>query len=563
MPTQNPLPRSALFLLVAAFAAVWFAGIGTRALMHPDEGRYAEIPREMTVSGDWVTPRLNGLKYFEKPPLQYWMTAAAYEAFGVHTWTARLWPVLSTLGATLFVGFVGLRLGGPRLGLYAAAALAGCGGYVINAHLLTLDGSLCAWLTLAFGAFLLAQRETPGPAERRRWMWIAWAAMAAATLTKGLVGIVIPGASLVFYSLATRDFAVWRRVYLPTGLVVYLVLAAPWFIAVARANDEFLRFFFIHEHFERFLTTEHRRVEPWWYFAPLLVGGMIPWTVMLGWGVRRCWRGGQPAANGFSWQRFALVWSAFVFVFFSASGSKLPSYILPMFPVLALVAGWLMCGATPEQLARLVAWPYALGAGVLLAAALAAFEPIVRRFVGDPGTLASLLAYAPWIEGALATAAAGGALALLALRRPTAGRPMLAVLAVAASTLVALQLALAGADHFRTIRSSRDILGAAEAVNGPFAPGVPFYSVHMYDQTVPFYLQRTTTLVAFRDEFALGEDAEPQKVFASEDQWVPVWKALRQGYAMMPPADYERLAADGLPMRLLARDTRRVVVSRR
>ena len=108
----DPPPRRP----AARFTAIWFSNLEYRRLVHPDEGRYAEIPREMVVSGDWVTPRLNGIKYFEKPALQYWLTAAAYEAFGIHPWTARLWPALSGFLGVLFVGYVGLRLGGPTLG---------------------------------------------------------------------------------------------------------------------------------------------------------------------------------------------------------------------------------------------------------------------------------------------------------------------------------------------------------------------------------------------------------------------------------------------------------------
>ncbi len=340
------------------------------------------------------------------------------------------------------------------------------------------------------------------------------------------------------------------------------MISAPWFVAVSLANDEFFRFFFIHEHLQRFLTTEHRRVEPWWYFLPLLVVGMIPWVLLLGWGLRRTWRDGLPAANGFSWQRFALVWSAFVLVFFSASGSKLPSYILPMFPVLSLVAGWLLAGFDTRTLARLT-WPLTAAAAAALAVVLVAYEPLARRFVADPTSLVPTLAFGPWVAATLATATVGGVVALLALRRPAARGRTLAVLAVAASTLVAVQLALAGYDEFRTTRSSRDILRAAAAANGPFLPDVPFYHVHMFDQTVPFYLRRTTTFVAFRDEFALGLDAEPAKAFATEQEWYPVWTHLAQGYAMMPADDYERLAAAGLPMRVLVRDARRVIVSRR
>jgi 4-amino-4-deoxy-L-arabinose transferase-like glycosyltransferase len=562
MPPDAPLPRRALAALIVAFAVIWFAGIQHRVLIHPDEGRYAEIPREMVASGDWLTPRLNGLKYFEKPPLQYWMTAIAYEAFGVHAWSSRLWTVLSTFLATFFLGYAGLRLGGPALGLYAAAVMASCAGYIVNGHLLTLDGALGAWLTVAFGAFVLAQRDDAAAHERRRWMWVAWAAMAAATLSKGLIGVVIPGASLVLYSLVTRDFAVWRRLHLATGIALYLILAAPWFVAVSLANDEFFQFFFIHEHFQRYLTTAHRRGEPFWYFLPLLIIGMIPWLPVLGWGLWRAWRDGQPAANGFSWQRFALVWSAFVFLFFSASGSKLPSYILPMFPVLALVAAWLLAAIDPRTLARLT-WPTTVAAGVGVVLMAATYGPLLRRFSDDEASLGPALAFGPWLAAAMATAAAGGAIALFALRRPAPRSRTVAVLAVALSTLVAVQLGVVGYDEFRTTRSSRDILRAAVAANGPFAADVAFYNLHMYDQTVPYYLRRTTTLVAFRDEFALGQDAEPAKAFATEHEWIPVWDSLAQGYAMMSVSDFERLSAAGFPMRVLARDARRVIVSRR
>ena len=331
---------------------------------------------------------------------------------------------------------------------------------------------------------------------------------------------------------------------------------------MSRANPEFFRFFFIHEHFERYLTVTHGRNEPWWYFLPLLLVGMLPWIVVLGWGVRRMWRDATPGANGFSWQRFALAWSVFVFAFFSASGSKLPSYILPMFPALCLVCGWLLHDIDPRTLARLT-WPTAVVAAVLLVLVGIGFDPVARRFVGDEASLAPTLRFAPWVTAAVAVVALGSAAAMLALR---GGRPRgrtLAVLATSLSMLVAVQLGIVGYDNFRTTRSSRDILRAAEAVNGPFAADIPFYHVHMHDQTVPFYLGRPTILVSYRDEFALGQDAEPQRGFATDAVWLPVWEGLTQGYALMPARDFERFAAQGVPMRVLARDQRRVIVSRR
>jgi 4-amino-4-deoxy-L-arabinose transferase-like glycosyltransferase len=559
-----PLSRSALLVLLLVVAAVWFAGLECRTLMHPDEGRYSEIAREMAVSGDWLTPRLNGLKYFEKPPLQYWATAAAFDAFGIHNWTARLWPALTTFAATLFIGFVGLKLGGPAVGFFAAASLASSTGFLVAGHFVSLDGALSAFLAVALGAFLLAQRDGLRAGPRRAWMWVAWAAMAAATLSKGLIGVVIPGASLVAYSLATRDFRVWRRLHLASGLVLYFALAAPWFVAVSRANPEFFRFFFIHEHFERYLTTTHRRAGGWSYYLPYVLGGSLPWLFVLLWGARRTWRDGVAAANGFSWQRFAVVWVIFVVLFFSASGSKLPAYIAPIFPALALLAGRLLARYDAKTLFRLTL-PLAVAAVAMLALVLFMNEARLERLTGRRG-MATIAAYLPWLRVALGVMAAGSLAALFAFRRTRPDARTAGILALALSALVAVQLGLVGFDVFRTTRSAWDILQSARTTLGAsqdFDPRAPFYQVHLYDQTVPFYLGRTTTLVEYRDEMALGIDAEPQRAIPTEELWFPVWKALDQGYALILPDEYDDFVAKGLPMRLLARDDRRVLVSRR
>ena len=559
-----PLSRFAWLVLALLLAVLWFAGLESRKLMHPDEGRYAEIAREMAASGDWLTPRLNGLKYFEKPPLQYWATAAAFDAFGVHNWTARLWPALTTFGAVVFVGFAGFRLAGPAAGLFAGACLASCTGFLVAGHFLSLDGALSALLAVALGAFLLAQRDGLGTGTQRGWMWLAWAAMAGATLSKGLIGIVIPGAALVLYTLVTRDFRLWRRLHLGSGLALYLALTAPWFVAVSRANPEFFQFFFIHEHFARYLTTTHRRAGSWWYYVPYVLGGSLPWLLVLGWGVRRMWRDGVPAANGFSWQRFAVVWSVFIVLFFTASSSKLPAYIAPMFPALALLAGWLLVQFDVRTLFRLTV-PLAGAAVALLALVLFLNEARLEQLTGRRG-MGTIATYLPWLRGAVAAMVAGIVVALLAFRRATPRGKPAGVLAIALAAVVAAQIGLIGFDVFRTTRSAWDILQSARAALGPqqdFDPAAPFYQVHLYDQTVPFYLGRTTTLVEYRDEMALGIDAEPHRAIPTEELWFPVWTALDRGYALILPEEYEDFVARGLPMRLLARDERRVLVSRR
>src|SRR6476660_8752128 len=149
--------RRACILLAILAAIAWFANLDVRKLQHPDEGRYAEIAREMAVTGDWVTPRLDGLKYFEKPPLQYWLTAASFKAFELDEWTARLPGALAGFLTLAIVGYVGSVLASKAVGAYAATALAGCVWPFGIAHMVTLDALLTFWLALALGAFLLAQ----------------------------------------------------------------------------------------------------------------------------------------------------------------------------------------------------------------------------------------------------------------------------------------------------------------------------------------------------------------------------------------------------------------------
>ena len=560
------LPRSVWWLIAAALLVAWFSGIAVRKLQHPDEGRYAEIAREMAVSGNWVTPRLNGLKYFEKPPFQYWATAAAFNIFGVHEWTARLVPALAGMIAVVIVGMTAARLDGATTGVYAALVLAASFWHFALAQLLTLDSVLSAWLAANLCAFLLAQRDGLTPPARRNWMLVAYAAAAGATLTKGLVAVVIPGATLVLYSLATRDAGPWKRLHLVPGLALYLLLTVPWFLLVSRVNPEFAEFFFIHEHFERFLTTEHRREGSWYYFVPLFLAGILPWLFIWLWTVTRSWRNAASNTNGFSWPKFCLVWAAFVFVFFSFSSSKLPSYILPIFPALALVLGWQLTQLRPQTIAMLLL-PLAVLSSLLFVAVVVTLGIFIPD-LADANTPAEIFhTFAPWVVAAVGIMAASAIAAFLLLRRGTGAAKTLGIVALALGTVAGMQVGFVGYDAFRVTRSAYDLVRAAEVVEaqgggGPLDPRIPVYQVRTYDQTLPFYLGRTTTLVAYRDEMALGLDTEPERGFATEASWIPFWKALPQGYALIRLDDYAALVAQAVPMRVVARDPRRVFVAR-
>jgi 4-amino-4-deoxy-L-arabinose transferase-like glycosyltransferase len=268
------------------------------------------------------------------------------------------------------------------------------------------------------------------------------------------------------------------------------------------------------------------------------------------------------AANGFAWKRFCIVWAAFVFVFFSLSGSKLPSYILPMFPALALVLGSDIVRLSPRAL-MWIAMPLAVGASVVLLAHLIGYDRLVSRLADSRTPAAIYFAMRPWLTAAFVTFAAAGAIAVLLFRRATPATTTLGIVALSVLSLLGLQFAFQGHDAFRIVRSAHDVLAAAERANGgPLDPAYPVYQVEAYDQTLPFYLGRPTPPVAYRDEMDLGLAAEPHKGHQEAD-WRPIWQNATQAYALMEHATATRLVATGLPMRELARDPRRVFVARR
>ncbi|MBZ4194784.1 MAG: glycosyltransferase family 39 protein [Candidatus Contendobacter sp.] len=551
------LSRFYLLGLLIIFTAVWFSNLEYRKLVRPDEGRYAEIGREMALSDDWITPRLNGLKYFEKPPLQYWATAAAFRLFGDSHWGARWWPATTTFASVLLMFWTGRRLYGEETGLAAAAALGGCTGFIINSHLNTLDAGLAAFLTIALLGFLLAQHSGATPKENRNWMLVVWAALALAVLSKGLIGVVLPGAVLTLYLLIERDWSLLTRLHLGKGLALFLLIAAPWFIVVSLVNDEFARFFFIYEHFDRFLTKGHRREGAWYYFIPILLFGIMPWLPFITVRLRNGWRRhGEPGM--LQPLRLLLIWAGFIFLFFSVSRSKLPSYILPVFPALALFAAVEMQRMKPEMLSRW-AWGLAAAGGGLLIMVLVAGEPMARAFSKDTAPFAIIRDYIPWIQASAFSFTIGAIVAAGLFRRYARST---GIVALALGSLTAGILAMDGHDTQSRLSSTYHIVREIEAAQGPLDRSLPFYSIQMHDQTLPFYLKRPVTLVQYTDEFALGLNAEPEKGIAQVEDWKPYWIALERGYALMNPANYDRFTAEGLPMRVLARDPRRVIVSR-
>lgn len=554
--TRPLLTRGALLGLIALFALLWFAQIDIRHLISSDEGRYAEMAREMFVTGDWITPRYNGYKYFEKPPLQIWMTALSFTLFGIGDWQARLWTALSGFIGVLAIGFAGARVFNPLTGLAAALVLASAPYWNLMGHFNSLDMGLSSMMCLTLAALLLAQRPGLSTAATRGWMWLCWAAMALAVLSKGLIGIVLPGAVLVLYSLVARDVAVWRRLYLLSGLLVFLLICAPWFVAVQKANPEFFDFFFVREHFRRFLTDEAHREGPLWYFVPVLLAGFLPWLGIVVQSVRQGLAVPRQT-NQFSPVWLLIVWTGFIFVFFSVSHSKLVSYVLPVAPSIALLIGLYLPMMTRQRWRRQLA----LYTVVLLAAVLASALVLAR--MGSHHTPNALYrSYAGWTYLALALALLGVALSAWLSRRRAADPPVAAIFTFALGWFLAVSVAGNAHEVFGRDSSGIALVPAVRAEMARAAPGTPFYGVDELDHTIPFYVGHPLTMVAHRDELAFGIEQEPAKWFPTINGWRAHWQALPQGFALMRPDTYAMLCAQGVPMRVVAQDLRRVIVAR-
>ena len=529
-----------------AIACVWFLTLGVRHLIPSDEGRYAEIAREMMTSGDWVTIRYNRLKYFEKPPLQFWVTAAVYQVFGVGEWQARLWAATSGAAGLLVTMFAARCWFGSRVAISSGLVLLAAPAWNLGSHFNSLDMGVSGSLAAVLGAVLVAQHpENPVPL-RRRWMWIAWAAAAAAVLGKGLIGLALPGLVLVVYTAVTRDLALWKRLELIRGSLIMLALAVPWFVLVSLRNPEFAHFFFIHEHWDRYTSQVHQRGAPVWYFIPQLAMGFLPW---LGLGPRMvAVVRAEPRSRELRPLLLLAIWALTIFAFFSASGSKLPGDILPIYPALAVIAAVALDRIDARAWGWQVAFMGALAALVVVAAwATAASQPAS----GSGG----LRSFAWGVVAASALALAGCALAWAVNRRGFAWRArVIYALTLFSATTVGM-LAHEGVGYERS--------GAAlvPVIEQALEPGMPIYSVRFLDHTLPFYLGRTTIMVEGADELAFGVEQEPQKWLPTRAAFEAAWASGRPALAIMSPQTHAELAAEHLVLFKVAEDARRVVVA--
>ncbi len=523
---------ASLALLVAA---VWFEASGSW-LAEPDEPRYAEIPREMLATGDFVVPRLNGVPYFEKPPLLYWANAGALAVLGETPFAARLATRLAGLGTALLVLFGVAGLWGRRAGLFAAAFFLFSPLAFTFSRLNLTDGLLTFFFTATVMSGFATIRARAAGRRALALSALTGALAAGAFLTKGLVGIVLPGGILFFWALAARRTRALTPLLVGPAAPVFLLLVVPWLWLAERRVPGFLRFFFIHEHFQRFATPVSNRPGPIWYFVLVFVAGFLPGLPFFFAGLRRLRR--EPEAFFFA------IWFAVVFLFFSLSHSKLSPYLFPAFPAAAALAARGLLLAPPRG--RGFVWTALLSA-LLAPAALAL--PSAREAVTMAGV---------WPHAIVASACLVGGAILCFMWRDRDEKALGAVAAGWAAFYLGLALIW---PRTELARRYHDLALAARSAAAS-ASGARVVGFRTYLQTFPWELKSPIPVAQFTGELEpewLSAD-ERARIFWSREDFFRRWSSGERLVVLVKTRDAVEDLGGVLPRPVVVAETRKYSV---
>ena len=494
--TRQPLsPARQVLLLLVLGAALYFVGLGSLPLLEPDEGRNAEVAREMLASGDWITPHYDTLPYLDKPPVFFWLAAASFRIAGVSEWAARLPSALAALGTLFLAWFLARQMFSGAVPLRAGEVFATCPLVVTLARLVIFDMTLGFFITAALVCYWMARQ-----AERRAW-WEAgfFAAMGLASITKGPVGFILPLLTVIAFEAARGSPRELKRLRWLGGLAVFFLTALPWCLVVSLRNPSFPRYAFWEESVVRFTAGGVRRGGNVFYYLPVFFGGLFPWSLFLLFtALNRLRRWKELRDDKQAPVLYLLIWSTVVLVFFSISHSKLPAYFLPACVPLSLLmaGGWSeldLATRAPDWLTAGFAAILALG----LVTALAFWLPIhfswlerLSREKIPPQALAHVrpsLAYTGMILAGWGIL--GRKLASSQRRR---GIPWL-TLAIAA--LVAPSVFLRWAQPIRTYAEFASSRQLARTLLSSAQKDLMVYGFYYFRTSLPFYLKRPVGLV--------------------------------------------------------------------
>jgi 4-amino-4-deoxy-L-arabinose transferase-like glycosyltransferase len=342
--TAAPLQRTGwAILILVTLLTCYFSHLGVIGFVGPDEPRYAWIARDMAETGDWVTPRLYGKPWFEKPPLFYWGAALSFKLFGVSEAAGRLPSAISALLATLALAWLAWRTYGEECARWLLLLLPTSVGMIGFSHAAATDMPFAGMLTIAMVCAAVVVGLTPNDSTPilPHTPWIALLLfgvfLGLAVLAKGPAAIILTGGAVFFWALSTKRWSNAFRLLHPAAIASFCLTALPWYILCARRNPDFFRIFIIEHNFKRYLTPEFQHVQPFWFYVPVLLVSFTPWVALMIWASYSALALRLRRSEISSMTLLLLAWSVFCVVFFSLSKSKLPGYILPAVPAFGLL----------------------------------------------------------------------------------------------------------------------------------------------------------------------------------------------------------------------------------
>lgn len=476
-PSRKERRLLALWALLV-FAAIAFQ-LGSRALFEPDEGRNAEVMREMSVSGDYFVPRLNSLLFLDKPFLYFASGGLAITALGATELAARLPGALCTLALACGLGALARRWWGGRAGALAGIAAAAAPLPILYAQIVIFDAMLTLWICAAIAALYLAVEREPAsadgrPADFRFWSPLAWAAMGLGVLTKGPVALLVPLAAVLPWALWRRRA---RRLFERGAPLVLVAMIVPWVWIVSRADPYFLHYALVTETWSRLTSNELKRDAPVWFYLPVALLGALPWSVapLAAWRrVADAWRAREARF------RFLVLWFVVPYVLFSLMHSKRVHYILPLVPALVLLSIGLWVQTPREERlpgVRTAGALWSLLGLALLALGLGAAPKLLARIEGIPPATTTAVALALGVAWTLS-----GGVALFSSRS--------LLRAFGALTLPPMALLLLSAPLATAVGAQRSARDLAAEIDRDYAPGIEVVAVEAFPASLPFYLDR-------------------------------------------------------------------------
>lgn len=480
-PSSQHLLRDIVFLGLAlmVFYTLW---LGSYPLFTPDEGRYSEVAREMMATHDYITPRVDGVAFLDKPVLYYWLQAAAMRLFGIKEWAVRFFPVVFGVFGCLLTYLSGRRLFDRRTGVISALMLAATPLYFIGAHYANLDLEVAVLISSTLLFFITGVQCTGK--SRTYLLMLAYIAAALAFLTKGLIGIAFPAMIAGLWMILLNQWKLLTKIHLIKGVILAAMIVLPWYYLVQQANPEFLHYFFVTQQVTRFLSSaEFNNPTPFWFYLPIVLIGFFPWTGFLLQACTDSIRRILKARHTHQTELFLLIWIFVIFLFFSFPRSKMITYILPVFPALALLVGRYLSSMWERTNSRDIYLGILSVITLSIAAAITLVSTAHYHWIDIPA------GFKPYLNIIVIVLVLNAWVSILIMRRKNL-LPVFVMTAI--SSMLILLTIMLGAKHLNQ-NSAKPLVATLKTIVQPEDEVIHYFRFY---QDVPLYLERRVTLVA-------------------------------------------------------------------